>query len=258
MTKCMICLAVYDTVENKRTDYTIQTWNSINSTIDNDEVRIFFIDNNSCSKTKKFLKDISKYDNVTVITNKENIGTAEAINKALKHRKKGEYAIKMDNDVAVHDFGWVDKMIRCFEIDPNLGILGLKRSDLPNHPDSREYPTEIKCLPHKLGEPWSIIEKCDDIIGTCTMFSPKLLEKIGYLYQPGLYGFDDVLMCSRSILSGFYNAFYPSIEIEHLDDGKNPFTVWKRNYAGLYLGQIKGIIEKYQTGVRSVYYNPFD
>jgi GT2 family glycosyltransferase len=247
---------VYDTDSNKRTDYTIQTYQSLVETTNSETTRIIFIDNDSCQRTKKFLSQI-KNKNIYVITNNQNIGTAEAINLALKTRNN-EYCIKMDNDVVVNELGWVEKMIRCFEKDPKLGILGLKRVDLPNSPTSKEYPTELKFLPHELGEPWLIVEECKDIIGTCTMYSPKLIDKVGYLYQPSIYGFDDVLMCSRSILSGFYNAFYPSVEIQHIDDGKNPYTEWKRKYAGIYLPKIEGIIKEYTEGTRPIYYNPFE
>jgi len=257
MSECLIAMAVYDTDENKRTEYTERTISSLLSTTDHENTRIFIIDNCSCLKTKKILKECSKIDNITIIYNKDNLGTAEAINLALKKRQSDEYCVKIDNDVVIHENNWVEKMIRCFENDSELGILGLKRKDLPNSPDSEEYKTGLMFLPHKLGEPWNIIELCQDIIGTCTMFNPKFLDRIGYLYQPGIYGFDDVLACERSILSGFYNAFFPSVEIDHIDDGKNPFTDWKRKYAGIYLPKINEIKEGYRTGEIPIYYNPF-
>jgi GT2 family glycosyltransferase len=175
-----------------------------------------------------------------------------AINRGIKEYSVPEdFIVKMDNDVTVNKLRWPDILKTCIEENPQIGILGLKRKDLPNSPGSKEYPTILE----KTNS--GMVEWCDDIIGTATMFGPKLLEKVGYLWQPGWYGYDDVLMCCRSITCGFKNAFYPSIEIEHLDDGKNPYTEWKRRYAGLYISQISGIIEDYQTGKRSVYYNPF-
>jgi hypothetical protein len=89
------------------------------------------------------------------------------------------------------------------------------------------------------------------------MFSPKLLDKIGFLYQPSIYGFDDVLACTRSMICDFYNAFYPCVDIEHLDDGKNPFSDWKRKHAGIYLPKIKSIEESYWKNPETIYYNPF-
>lgn len=257
MSKILICVAVYDTIDNKRTKYTKECFKSLMHTIDVDTTDVVFIDNGSCDDTKKFLKQFVT-DNVHIIYNKENKGTAYAINQGIqRYANPGDYIIKLDNDVTFGRYGWADEMKSCIEADPKIGILGLKRKDLPNSPDHETYKTILKFLPHKLGERWNIIEECSDIIGTCTMFNPKLMEKIGYLYQPGIYGFDDVLMCYRSLLANFYNAFYPSVEIEHLDDGKTPFTQWKRDYAGIYINEIDKIKEEYRTGIRPIYYNPF-
>lgn len=255
--RCIIGVAVYDTEQNERSGYTKKTFESLVNTVNPRTTRVIFIDNDSCEETKKFLSEAEKNSFVEVITNDSNLGTAEAINLAMKQRKEDQYFVKMDNDVVIYESGWIEKMIRCFERDPALGVLGLKRKDLPNQPDSEKYPTELKFLPHELGEPWLIVETCEDIIGTCTMYSPALLKAVGYLYQPTVYGFDDVLMCVRARLCGFYNAFYPSIEIEHIDDGKNPFTDWKKKHAGKYLGKIDGIIRDYADGMRDLYYNPY-
>ncbi len=256
--KALICMAIYDTDSNKRTGYTKQSVTSLIETTNHETTRIALIDNDSCKKTKDYLKSVQRLPNISVFTNTENLGTAGAVNVGIKYREQGEYVVKIDNDIVLHRSGWVEEMIQCFEKDPNLGILGLKRKDLPNAPDSEQNPTELKFLPHKLGETWHIIEKCSDIIGSCTMINHLLLDKIGYFYQPGTYGFDDVLICERSNVAGFYNAFYPGVEIDHVDDGKNPFTIWKRNHADIYLDGISKIIGEYKDGTRPIYFNPYE
>jgi GT2 family glycosyltransferase len=254
----VICMAIYDTVENKRTEYTKRSVHSLIETINEGTTKIVLIDNASCAKTRKFLNSCEIYEGISVIHNETNIGTAEAINLGIKnHSVKGDYIVKIDNDIVISHIGWADEMVRCFEKDPKLGILGLKRPDLPNSPDSKEYPTELKFLPHTPSEPWLIIEECGDIIGSCIMINPKLLDKIGYICQPGIYGYDDVLLCTRARVAGFYNAFYPSVECSHIDDGLNPFTEWKRKYAGQYLSDISKIEEGYWTNPNTIYYNPF-
>lgn len=255
--KCLIIMAVYDTDDNKRTEYTIKSINSLIKTTDSINTRIIIVDNNSCKKTKKFLSSLNDVQNIYVIYNNENIGTAEAINIGIRLREKDEYVIKIDNDIVIHDQGWIDKMIECFERNTNLGILGLKRKDLPNSPFSEQYPTQLCLLPHENGQSWCVIELCQDIIGSCTMFNHKLLDKIGYLYQPSIYGFDDVLACERSNLAGFHNAFLPTINIDHVDNGENVYTDWKRKHAGMYIGNITETIHEYREGKKSIYYNPY-
>jgi len=258
----LVNIAVFDTIENKRTAYTIETYKSLMETVNFETTEIVFIDNASCGKTKKFLKSIVS-DKVHVITNDSNVGTAEAINRAIhEFSTKETYNIKCDNDVTFGSYGWADEMVKCIETDKSIGILGLKRKDLPNQPSSKEYPTIIDFIPeHKLGEPWFkdkiMIEWGDDIIGTCTLFSPLLLDKIGYSWQPALYGFEDTLLCTRSILAGFRNAFLPSIEIQHIDPGTNPFTEWKRNQAHIYWNEFEKAKADFINGKRDIYYNPF-
>lgn len=259
MSKILICIAVYDTAENGRFAYTVETCDGIVKNINRDTTQVVFINNDSCEPTTDHLNRVSKlHSNINVIHNENNIGTAEAINLGIqKYAEEGDFIIKMDNDVVVQEFGWADKMRRCIESNPELGVLGLKRKDLPNSPTSKEYPTELAFAKTELGEPWDVIEYCDDIIGTCQMFNPLLFDKIGYLYQPGLYGFDDVLYCVRSKLSGFKNAFYPSIEIDHIDEGEGGYVEWKRQYAGTQFPMVNGIIEKYRSGEKELYYNPY-
>jgi len=259
MNKILIAVAIYDTDENKRTKYTIETYKSLFKTINTKTTEVYFVDNASCKKTKNFLKSI-KDNYFHVITNEKNAGTAEAINKVIKLRKKRDntYIVKMDNDITVEEYGWADKLVTCFERDKKLGILGLKRKDLKDSPTSDEYKTNLRFLPHKLDQTWLPIEESEDILGSCTMYNPLLLDKVGYLYQPAIYGYDDVLMSKRSILSGFYNAFYPSIEINHIDTGGTIFIEWKKEIAGSYMNTVVKIIKEYQSGNRPLYYNPFE
>lgn len=257
MGKILICVAVFDNKENQRLDYTIETYNSLCCTVNKDTTDVVFIDNASYPETEEFLKNLAE-DDFFLIRNENNVGTAEAINLGInKYAEPGDFIIKMDNDVVVRELGWADKMKACIESDPSIGVLGLKRKDLPNSPNHDQYPTTLQFANREHGQPWHIIEECSDIIGTCQMFSPKLIEKTGYLYQPGLYGFDDVLMCERSRIAGFRNAFYPSIEIDHVDIGETEYVDWKRKYAGTQFGTVNKLIEGYQSGEKSIYYDPF-
>lgn len=256
--KILICVAVYDTEENNRFQYTESTFWSLYDTIDPRTTEVVFINNASYSETSEFLN--TRVSSLFKVINLENnVGTAEAINIGMnKYSEEGDFIIKLDNDVEFHSKNWADKMKACLESDPSIGILGLKRKDLPNAPNHEQYPTTLQFANREHGDTWHVIEECSDIIGTCQMFNPELIKKAGYLYQPGLYGFDDVLMCERSRIAGFRNAFYPSIEIDHIDTGETEYVEWKRRYAGTQFTEVNKIIEGYNSGEKSIYYNPFE
>ena len=225
----LIAMAVHDTVENERSKYTWRTLESLMDTSGSNN-RIIVVDNNSCDKTKEILKDYKKY--ITIITNTENVGTAKAINQAWAYRKQNEVVIKMDNDVVINNYGWVEEMELAIRLG-GYGILGLKRKDLMQSPTSQSiWKTELKMLPHEKGDNWVVVEESEDIMGTCTMFHPSLTDKMGGLMQAGVYGFDDTLACIRAKLLGYKLAFLPHIDIDHIDVGGDAYTEWKRKYAG--------------------------
>jgi len=224
-------MAVYDTVENGRTKYTKETLNSLINTVDEKEHRIIIVDNGSCEETKKLL--VAYYHlGIQIITNTENVGTAKAINQAWAYRKPNETVIKMDNDVVINNYGWVEEMELAMKLG-SYGILGLKRKDLMQSPNANNHwKTELKMLPHEKGDNWVVVEESADIMGTVQMFHPELINKMGGLMQAGVYGFDDTLACIRAILLGYKLAFLPHIDIDHIDVGGDAYTEWKRKYAG--------------------------
>jgi GT2 family glycosyltransferase len=230
----LIAMAVHDTKENGRTKYTKETLDSLINTVDYENHRIIIVDNNSCKETKDLLNYIQKHNDlwITILTFTENVGTAKAINQAWAHRQPGETLIKMDNDCVINHFGWVEDM-EIAMLKGGYGIMGLKRKDLLQAPWAEDiWKTTLKMIPHEKGEPWYVVEESEDIMGTCTMFHPTLTDKMGGLMQSGVYGFDDTLACIRAKLLGYKLAFLPHIDIDHIDEGGDAYTEWKRKYAG--------------------------
>lgn len=257
-------MAVYDTVENKRTEYTEKTIKSLTETVDFNKHKLFISDNGSCQSTQDIYDSLLNYwglyrfpeSHLTIQKNGENLGTANAVNKGLKVRSEGEHCIKIDNDVVIHQKGWVDEMEEAINREPLIGILGLKRKDLwqyPEHPE-KQYKSTLAMLPHRAGERWIIVEITKDIMGTCTMFNSSLLDKVGGLYQPSLYGYDDVLMCYRSNIAGFINAFLTHIHIDHIDTGLTDYASWKHEESGRVTQEMIKLVDKYISGEVSIKY----
>lgn len=261
----LITMAVYDTVENKRSEYTYKTLVSLSKTVDWTKHRLIVIDNNSCKTTKNILAGYEAHGwlptipGIQIISLDKNYGTAGAINRGWQLRKPGENAIKMDNDVVIHQAGWIEDMEEAIRRDPSIGIIGLKRKDCWENPlhDNPFYQSEIRMLPHEPGQKWMIVEYVNHVIGTCQMYSDALLNQIGYLYQPKLYGFDDSFAAVRSHLAGFVNAFIPYIDIDHIDAGDTPYQKWKEDHAGSCWEEYHKTIAEWKAGKRPIYYDPF-
>jgi GT2 family glycosyltransferase len=254
----LIAMAVYSTAENKKDECLRETLQSLKNTVDFTKHRLILSVNASTDETWQILRF---YDAIIseIILNDTNIGTAEAINKAWALRQKGENCIKMDDDVVINtSLDWVGIMDAVIEADNRIGQVGLKRKDLiesPEHPDPF-YRSVISELETKIGK--VKIEACSHIMGTCVMHSSKLLDNIGYLWQPALYGFDDSFMSYRSSLAGFKNVFIPDIDIEHIDDGKTPYQKWKEDHSGGQWAAYHEAVEQFKNGRKDIYYNPFE
>lgn len=260
----MVAIAVHDTEENGRTTLTEKTILSLFQTVNFNKHRLFIIDNGSCPATEALLQaapvvytknEFGPPEHFTIIRLNENIGTAKAINIAWKLREPGEHCVKMDNDVVIHSKGWIEVMEECIARQPLIGQIGLKRKDCweyPTHPDPN-LRSQLIMLDHQPGEKWLVVEAQNHILGTCVMHSSMLLDKVGYLYQPTLYGWDDVLMSHRSHLAGFWNVMIPHIDIDHIDPGGTMYQTWKEGNAREGMAEMERVQKSYMDGSRSIY-----
>ena len=250
----LIAMAVHDTVENDRTWMTRKTLESLAGTVNMSKNRIVVVDNGSCSATKWLYAGMADIFDFTLIVNESNVGTAAAINQAWRHRKPGEHCVKMDNDVVIHQRNWPHLMELVFAIDPDIGICGLKRMDLAEAPWAvGDMKSTLRMLPHKPGQRWIVVEEVKGVMGTCQAFSSALLDRIGYLTQPGVYGFDDSLASIRARLAGFKRVFLPHIRIDHIDPGGDAYCEWKIREAGRQFPAFNAEVALYECGAKDVY-----
>jgi len=258
----LIAMVTWDTEENGRSKFTELTMRSLVETVDWAQHRIIVSDNGSCPETSLLLrfykKHLSAYGEGTmqIIWNGSNIGTANAINNAWRLRKPGENCVKMDNDVVIKQAHWADWIEDVFRRDPTIGICGLKRKDCDERPWHRDehYRSSIRMLPQIKGERWLIVEEVVHVMGTCQAYSSALLDKIGYLYQPSVYGFDDSLASIRAAKAGFKRVFLHGVEIDHIDPGGTWYQTWKESEAGLWMAEFNAMKAAVQSGRDPVYY----
>jgi len=258
----LIGIAIYDLKENRRDQVTTRCLESLATTVDWTRHRCILVVNAQTEATADAIAKFVKFTGSQVFYMPENVGTAKAVNRAMRERQPDEYFVKMDNDVRFYREGWLDDMEAAMQADHTIGVLGLKRSDLEQHPnhDEERFRSTLRFVPSCIekGKPWIVVEETSDVMGTCTMFSPQLLEKLGFMYQPGFYGYDDVLMCVRSHVAGFKNAFLPHVRIDHLDpvfpEGEpDHYSGWKHATAWDDAQEYKRLRTGYENGTISIY-----
>ena len=235
-------MAVHDTEENGRLSMTKRT---LRESIYPTAIVPWVINNGSYSEATDFLRDEERAGRINLINLPSNIGTAKAVNLGWSQRKPGQHCVKMDNDVIIYSTTWYLELQAAIQSHPDIGIIGLKRPDLwerPDHPDPF-YRSVID----------GPIEYVNHVMGTCQMFNSALLDIIGYLYQPGLYGFDDSLASYRAHIAGFRTAFLPHIRIDHIDHGHTPYQGWKESKALSEMAAFNVIKSEYKSGQRPIY-----
>lgn len=254
----LIAMAVYCTEENKKDECLGKALRGLIETVDFDKHRLVLCVNGYTKATENEISWLTGIGlKCTVINNGSNLGTARAINQAWKLRQPGQHCIKMDDDIVINSPGWVDELEEAIRRDPKIGQVGLKRKDCwewPGH-EHADWRSELHMLPHVPGEPWQIVEKVKHVIGSCVMHSAALLDKVGYLYQPSLYGYDDVIMSHRTYLAGFYSCFLPHINIDHIDPGETTYQGWKEKYAGNQTQAVINLVHEMYNGTKPIYYN---
>ncbi len=240
----LVGMCSYATEENGKLKYLKQTIESYFDTVDTKKHRLIIINNSQYEPSLTYLQglqDTFKPSVVSVYHQKENLGTARGINLAMKERKTKQFFVKCDDDWITSHRDWIEEMQAEIKKNPDIGILGLRRDDV-------------------YGE---LIEKGNllfnhDIMGTCTMYNPRLIETIGGLHTfSEHYGYDDTQYSVRSESAGFKNAFMKNIKITNLDEGGTEYTEWKKEEAGRYLVEASVYMDKIRKGELSYYY-PID
>lgn len=243
-------MAVWDTTKNKRSWMTKKSLTSLMKGVDWKKHRLFVVDNGSCNETHKIYKNMLEKFDFTLLINDENIGVANAINKAWQYRHTGEHVCRIDNDIVVNHTGWADEIDSVLNKSPHIGICGLKLKTLPH------CPYKLILLPHQPGDKWVVVEKQFTIVGACQCCNHLLLDKIGYLYQSNWkYGYEDIIWSYRSRLSGFDNVYLSHIDVDHIDLGDTEYALEKIKTARSLSSEFKKLILEYDNGQRDLYYD---
>ena len=251
-------MCVYSTEENKKDDCLYQTLQSLSKTVNWKHHRLFLSINASTKDTFDIINN-SGIPGITIIENNGNLGTAEGINKCWLNRHSNESCIKIDDDIVFNTPDWADELEDAADRDPMIGQIGCKRRDCIESPwnSTPFYRSELIMLPHSPGQKWYVVEKCSHIMGSAVLHTTSFLEKCGYLYQLGPYGFDDSFASLRANLAGLKTVFLSKIDIEHVDKGDTGFQKWKENEASSKWAEYHTTVQAYVSGTKSLYYNPF-
>jgi GT2 family glycosyltransferase len=111
----------------------ILTWNALEWTkrciaalrasTDHPSWRLIAVDNGSTDGTVEWLQNAG---DLTLLTNKTNLGFSKGCNIGIARREAGEDVVLMNNDVVVTDPAWLVKLQDAAFTEPDTGVVGVR------------------------------------------------------------------------------------------------------------------------------------
>ncbi len=169
-----------------RMGLTVRNLNSLLKTTDDFELHI--IDNNSQDGTWDYIQSLSDSRIKSRIRFPVNTGPIYPINLNLTRRKPNQYFIALESDVYFYITDWITRMLRVFQMFPEVGLLGVPRiNSLPDFqpdviPVVKDNVSYLQLINSEVGTIKNFIP------GHCQCLSPELLNLIGYWCEETCYG----------------------------------------------------------------------
>jgi len=192
---------------------------------------LIIIDNNSTDGTVEWLKELRNEMYIkdgyihTIISNTENKGFPAAVNQGIKIAV-GNFICILNNDIIVTD-GWLENMLRYFEADKEIGIVGPLSTNISGRQLDQDFNYDVelgnerhyeliknhakKIHENNFGE----VLFFDRVIGHIVIKRAVIDALGGYdeRFSPGNYEDDD--LCLRSRLAGFKSCIAQDVFVYH-------------------------------------------
>lgn len=193
---------------------------------------IFVVDNNSVDGSVAMVR--SKFPNVKLIANKDNVGFSKANNQAMEIAT-GEYVLLLNPDTLVEEDTF-EKVVRFMDEHPDAGGLGINMVDGKGNflPESkRSLPTPEVAFYKIFGLSWlfpkskrfgkyhlTYLDKNETheievLSGAFMLMRKEALDKVGLLDEDYFMYGEDIDLSYRITLGGYKNYYYPEARIIH-------------------------------------------
>ncbi|MDR1458899.1 MAG: glycosyltransferase family 2 protein [Bacteroidales bacterium] len=196
------------------------------------DAEVFVVDNNSVDNSIEMLQ--SKFPDVRLIQNKENVGFSKANNQAIR-LSKGEYVLLLNPDTVVESDTF-EKVISFMDVTPDAGGLGTKMVNgrgefLPESKRSLPVPSVAFYKIFGLSKLFKKskrfgkyhlsyldpdeINSVEVLAGAFMLLRKSVLDKIGLLDEDYFMYGEDIDLSYRIVKAGYKNYYYPKTRIIH-------------------------------------------
>ncbi len=194
---------------------------------------IIIVDNNSQDGTIEMIE--TKFPDIILLKNNENLGVAPARNIGMKIAK-GKYVLILDADMQLKENS-ILKLYEFMEQHSDCGLVGSKLiyengdlqysckrfpsifSLLARRLEGISFVKNSKTLNNHIMADWdhNSIQEVDYVIGACQFFRKDVIDRIGYYDDKIFYGPEDLDFCLRIWRAGWKVYYYSFTSIIHLE-----------------------------------------
>ncbi len=193
---------------------------------------IIVIDNASKDETCKIIE--TKFSQVKLVRNSQNIGFAAAANQGAK-AAHGQYLLFLNPDTTVKS-GSIAKMIDFLKSKKDAAAVGCKVLNLDGtlQPSCGKFPTILRILFDRVKflnvnngiqirnqNFYKITQTVDWVSASAILVKKSVFASLGGFNENiFMYG-EDIDLCFRAQKAGYMNYLFPNLQIIHYDTGKN-------------------------------------
>ena len=183
---------------------------------------IIVVDNASKDKSHKKCKE--KFENITLLENKKNLGYCEGNNVGIRNAK-GDFIIILNPDAIVEP-NWLDELIKAYRIYGD-GLYQPKFLTTTNRNILMSAGNMIQLFGFGFSrgkgeidaEKFNKIEVIGYASGTCLFTTAEIFRKIGF-FDSFLFAYhDDLDLCWRAALKGIKSYYVPKSIVLHPPEG---------------------------------------
>lgn len=187
------------------------------------DVEVLVVDNGSTDETPAALRS---YDWIRTIRNETNLGFVRGNNVGIRAADPESDVLLLNNDMEIHQPGWLEALERTAHSAPDIGIAGCRLV----FPDGKLIHAGTFILPdtfwgQQIGaletdvNQYAATRDVQGIVFACAYIRREVIRKIGGLSEAYTSYFEDTDYCLRAKEAGFRTVCCGSVTLVHRQHG---------------------------------------
>lgn len=189
---------------------------------------VLVVDNGSTDETPARLKE---YDWVRVVRIETNLGYVRGNNVGIRAAAPGSDVVLLNNDIEIHQAGWLDSLRESAHSAPDIGIVGCRLV----LPDGRLLHAGTYILPdtfwgQQIGSletdvnQYAATRDVQGIVFACAYLKREAIDAVGGLSELYTSYFEDTDYCLRAREAGFRTVCCGAVTLVHDEHGSTSDT----------------------------------